>query len=208
MADMRELLFGDVPLSRWAGTGGEVPWSWFADAAEHIVAGRPDQAQLALSRVLAEPGLESRQYLQAWHALRGLGVEPEPAQAKQVLGVVLDISVEGGLDTLAAYADHSCRYLNHGGGAIIWDQPDPAIDQLVDQLLRAGRTVADQIGPWTGERPPLPAGVARLSVLCPSGLHFGQAPGDALRADPLARATLDAGTELLVALVARNECRR
>ena len=205
LAELRELLFGDVPLSRWAGTGNEVPWSWFAEAAGYIDGGQPDLARAALVRVLDQPGLESRHYLQAWYGLRGIGVQPPPAQARRVYGVVLDVPVAGGTDTLAAYADHGCRYLNHGGGAIVWDQPDPAMDQLVDRLLRAGQTVADQIGPWDGERPPLPAGVARLSLLCPSGLHFGQAPGDALPTDPLAGPTFAAGTELLVALIERSE---
>lgn len=80
LAEMRETLFGDLPLQTWGGKGGDAePWNHFASAAASVQRGDPAGARQALQRVLALPGLESRHYLQAWDALRALGVAlPSP----------------------------------------------------------------------------------------------------------------------------------
>ena len=209
LAGLRETLFGDVPLQRWAGSGGdEEPWSHFAAAAASRQRGDPAGAREALRRVVALPGLESRHYLQAWDALRALGEAPSEAEARHVYGVVLDVPMARGLDTLAAYEDHSARYLNFSGSPIIWDAPGTAMDAHVDALLAEGRTLARQIGPWEGPRPPLPPGMARISLLTPSGLHFGQAPFEAFAGDAMSAPLIQAATVLVQALVHAAESRR
>jgi hypothetical protein len=121
--------------------------------------------------------------------------------AKHLYGIVLDVPVGHGSDTLAAYADHGCRYLNYSGRATIWEHPNDSLDEPIDRLFATGRTLVERIGPWQGSRPPLPVGLARISLLCPAGLHFGQAPFRALQADPMAAPVLAAGTALLQNLV-------
>jgi hypothetical protein len=123
ISDLREALFGDVSLETWAQHGTDVPWSHFRDAAHARARGDDDVARAALRRVVEMRGLESRQYLQAWHALRELGDAPSPSEAKHVYGVVLDVPVETGVDTLAAYEDRRARYFNYSGKAIIWESP-------------------------------------------------------------------------------------
>ena len=59
------------------------------------------------------------------------------------------------------------------------------------------------IGPWEGDRPPLARGQARLSLLTPSGLHYGQAPFGALSRDALAAPAFGAATALMLALTKR-----
>src|SRR4051794_629643 len=113
---LREVLFGDVPLGDWAAASAEEPWASFRAAAEALARSDPAGARGALESVLAQTGLESRHYLQAWSGLRAIGIAPPDAEAKRVYGVVLDVPVSGGLDTLAAYEDRSARYLNHAGG--------------------------------------------------------------------------------------------
>lgn len=202
---LREVLFGDVPLGDWAGQGAEQPWQSFRAAADAIDAGDTAAARNALQAVLAQRGLESRHYVQAWTELRSLGVTPSAEEAKHVYGVVLDVPMARGLDTLAAYEDGSARYLNHAGGAVVWDTPgtDAEMDALVEAFLAAGRTVVSVIGPWEHARPPLPAGQARVSMLTPGGLYFGQGPLDVLSKEPLAAPVFAAGTALMVALVRR-----
>jgi hypothetical protein len=57
------------------------------------------------------------------------------------------------------------------------------------------------IGPWEGARPTaLGQGQARLSMLTPIGLHFGQGDFRALSADPKGGALVSAATQLMVAL--------
>ena len=118
---MHELLFGDVPLSQWAGEANaneEEPWLSFGRARECSATGRPGQAVEALQQIVAMPDLESRHYLQAWCFLREAGVLPGGDVAKDVLGVVVEVSLRKGLDTLAAYADGTGRYINCGGKMI------------------------------------------------------------------------------------------
>jgi hypothetical protein len=159
------------------------------------------EAMGTLRGIVESSGLESRHYLQAWHALRELGVAPEVALAKQVLGAVIEVPVETGLDVLAAYADGTARYLNHSGAAVIWEHPNDSLDAEVSALLEAARAIAVRIGPWDGPRPVLPRGQTRLSILTPSGLHFGQASFETLSRDPLSGRAISAALALMQRLV-------
>ncbi|HEX5180296.1 MAG TPA: hypothetical protein VFW04_13260 [Gemmatimonadaceae bacterium] len=204
---LRELLFGDYPLEAWA-PGGDAPrtgepWTRFADALARRERGDVTGARNALAEIVRQPGLESRHRVQAWHALRDLGQDPPPTEAKHVYGVVVDMPTPAGLDTLAAYEDRSARFLSHGGGAVVWEHPDASLDAAVDALLAAGRALVGPIGPWAGVRPPLPPGEARISILTPSGLHFGQGPVGVFRGDARAAPVLAAATALMQALITK-----
>ena len=203
--DPRELLFGDVPLERWGATGDGEPWVSFRAATKAMSLKDQQGAKQALSEVLAQPGLESRHYLEAWTALNALGIAPDASSAKHVYGVVLDVPVGGGRDTLAAYEDGSARYLNYSGKAIVWDASgtDREVDARAGALLDAGRALATAIGRWTKARPPLALGTARISLLTSSGLHFGEGPVGTLSSDPLAAPTFEAGAALMQALMSR-----
>jgi hypothetical protein len=195
---LRDTLFGDRPLAAWTGDGTGEPWARFADAAERVARGDSHGAVAALASITARRGLESRHYLQAWNALRALGQSPPPADAKHLFGVVIEVTLPHGSDVLAVYDDHSARYLNARGGATIWDRPSAQLDTLIDQLLAAGRIVVARIGPWTGERPgPPPKNQARITLLTPSGPHFGEGPLPVLERDPLAGPVLAAGAALV-----------
>lgn len=199
--ELRELLFGDAPLATWAPSAPD-----FAAATLAGSEGDAAGVESVLHRIVQTPALESRHKLQAYRALRELGVLPNPLEAKRVLGVVLEIQLDGGLDTLAAYADHSARYINHGGKIIIWDTPEPPINACIDELLSAGQRVADAIGPWEGPRQaPPPKSYARVNMLTPSGLHFGEAPFATLAADPVSAPIINAGTKLMQALIERTQ---
>jgi hypothetical protein len=201
---LRETLFGDVAISKWTGTSPAEPWRSFAQAA--ALATQPDRASAVrcLEGILAQPGLESRHYLQAWTSLTALGVRPPESEAKHLYGLVLDMPVPGGVDTLAAYEDLSARYLNFSGRAVIWDHPDDSLDGEIQGLLAAGRQLLANIGPWEGPRPPIPPGQARISLLTPSGLHFGQAAPGLLSRDGIAAPVLHTATRLMQALIARS----
>lgn len=199
--DLRETFFGDVPLSAWAGGGGGEPWTVFSSAAARLERGDRPGAIDALRSIVQRPGLESRHYLQAWASLRELGIAPAPDEAKHVYGVVVDVPMDSGLDTLAAYEDRRARYVNFSGAVIVWEAPDTRVDGHIRKLLAAGQKLAGLIGPWEGKRPSLPPRQARISLLTPSGLHFGQAPVQALVRDAMAAPVIDAATELMQALI-------
>jgi hypothetical protein len=208
----QDALFGDLPISQWPSETspppGE-PWSSFAEARSRLEAGQSTQAIQILQRILAMPDLESRHYLQAWHFLRETGIRPEADVAKNVYGVIVEFDLGKGLDTIAAYADGRARYFNFSGAAVIWEAPDDSLRPLIEDVLRAGKVVADRIGPWEGNRPPVPPkGHARISMLTPSGLHFGQAPVEVLSRDPLGGPVISAATALMQALIGKvNEAK-
>jgi hypothetical protein len=205
-APIRETLFGDIPLASLAATGGDAPpWTHFRAAQRALDVRDAGGAKRELHRVLAMPDAEPRVVLQAWHELRALGEQPPASEEKHLLGVVVEVALDGGLDLLAAYPDHSARYFNFSGAAVIWECPDDSLDADIDAVLRAAEVVLQQIGPWDDPRPPAPPrGHARLNMLTPRGLFFGQAPMRALFADALAAPAMQAATALMQALMAKT----
>ena len=203
---IRDTLFGDMPLESWASAGSEAPWSHFARAKRHLDAREKEDAVAALKQVLSTPSLEPRHYLQAWHFLRPLGISPDATESRRVLGVVVEVPVEHGLDILAAYPDHSARYFNFSGAGVVWEHPDSSLDPAIDRLITTGQTVVEQIGPWDGPRPgPPPKNHLRLSFLTPGGLCFGQGPFADLAKDPKGGDDITAATELMQALMAKSQ---
>jgi len=201
IAGLRETFFGDMPLSAWADGRPAEPWTDFVAAEGAVHRGDRSEATRILQSVVQRGGLESRHYVQAWNALRELGLSPAADEAKHVYGVVVDMPVKTGFDTLAAYEDRSARYLNFSGAAIIWDAPDSRMDDCVRKLLAAGRDLATLIGPWEDQRPPLTPRHSRISLLTPSGLHFGQGPVEGFVRDPKAAPVIAAATGLMRALI-------
>ena len=206
---IRGVLFGDLPISRWSsenvGSHFE-PWRSFAKARDGLNSGRAQEGIDLLHSILAMPTLESRHYVQAWHFLREVGVQPDTSVAKDLLGVVVEVALADGLDIVAAYADGTARDFNYSGSAVVWDSPDDSLNHQVENLLRAGRVVVDQIGPWEGARPAAPpTGQARISMLTPSGIHFGQTPFEVLAADQLGGAVIAAAIQLMQSLIAKTE---
>jgi hypothetical protein len=117
------------------------------------------------------------------------------------LGVVFEVSMPRGLDVLAGYADHSARYFNFSGAAVIWERPDTSLDALIDSFLATGTPIVARAGPSNTERlPPPPSGQARYSFLTPGGVHFGQRPMGEFDNDPLAGPVMQSALQLMQAL--------
>jgi len=205
---IRDVLFGDLPLDRWPSESSaqtEEPWLSFVRAREQFRDGDTDTAKQTLRSILAQPDLESRHYLQAWHFLGEAGEEPSRDEAKRLYGVVVEVALEGGLDIVAAYADHTARYFNYTGAGVVWDRADDSLDASIDALLEAGRVVVARIGPWEDKRPAAPAqGEVRINMLTPSGLHFGQAPYEVLAKDPMGGPVINAALLLMQGLIAKT----
>ncbi|HEY3838292.1 MAG TPA: hypothetical protein VGL72_17055 [Bryobacteraceae bacterium] len=204
---LRDTLFGDLPVDNWVGDGSVAqafPWSAFVLARARMKKGDREAAVRNWREIVEQPGLEPRHYLQVWHFLRQNGVQPDQEIAKQVLGVVVEVGMARGLDVVAAYPDHSARYINYSGKTIIWDQTDGSMNERIDALLEASKRVVAQIGVWTDPRPtPPPADSVRLNFLTPSGLHFGQASMSVMQHDPIGAPTFFLAGNLMNALIER-----
>ena len=206
---VRDTLFADGPLESWpvGDHADREPWATFVTARRYVAAGDIGSAVFGWQRVVGMPGLEARHYVQAWTFLRQYGVPPAPAEAKRLLGVVVEVDRgAAGLDLLAAYPERTARFYAGTGGGIAWERPDTTLDAHIGALLDAAKAVLDRIGPWTQPRlPPPPPDHIRLNFLAPSGLHFGQAPFAVFEQDALAGPVVRAATGLLQAMMAVNQ---
>jgi hypothetical protein len=203
---IRDTLFGDVPLPRLLlvpeSTLALEPWASFDRANRSIEAGETKTAVESLRGILDMPNLETRLYLQAWNCLRDLGVAPPRGKEKELLGVVVEVGMPKGLDLLAAYPDFHARYYNFSGAGVVWDRSNNLLDASIEDLLRVGADVVQAIGPWKQGRPPAPdKGDARINLLTPSGLHFGQGPLKSLAKDGLAGAVIISASLLMKQLI-------
>jgi hypothetical protein len=203
---LRELLFADVPPAQardvFARGGAATAYLvTLADAAE----ARDASGAIAALAGAPPADRETRLHLQAWSLARAAGVAPRE-DAKDVLGVVVDMGLDEGLDTLAAFADGSARYLNHSGSAVVWEVPDMAVGQLVRALLGEAAIIVAMGGPLDGPRFPPPApGSTMISVLTRGGIYLGAGPIDAITADPRGGPVIAAASELLALLVQRAQ---
>ncbi len=204
--DIRETLFGDMHLDQWTGNGSTsqaFPWSTFAAARNHIGHSNKEAAVSKWHEIVGHAGLEPRHYLQAWFYLRLAGHQPPPAIARQVLGVVVEVGMDKGLDLLAAYPDYSARYYNFSGSGVVWEHPTDEMNSTIDKLLNAATRAVAHIGPWQAKRPPAPPnGQVRLNFLTPSGLHFGQAGMDVMAKDQIGGEAFYWASVLMRALIA------
>jgi len=201
----RDMLFGDLPLSFWGAVpSNEIPWTLFRKVKELDEEGEDLSAIGTLREIIALPGLESRQYLQAFYFLRRLYAVAE--NDKKLYGVVVEVAMEEGTDLLAVYADHSARYYNYSGSAFVWESSNTIIEQKINNILSLGNGIVKRIGPWTGERPGIPRpGFARLNFLTAAGLHFGEAEQTALFNDPMAGKIMYAMLDMMQTLTSMVE---
>lgn len=131
-----------------------------------------------------------------------LGIFPPKDKAKDVLGVVVEVGMDRGLDLIAAYPDHHARYYNFNGAGVVWERPDNSLDMAIDDLLSAASAAVKLIGPSDKERLPAPSsGQARINILTPSGLHFGQGPYSALSRDRTGGPLLGRAFQLMQQLI-------
>ena len=110
-------------------------------------------------------GIESRQTLLAWTFLRANGVTPAVDIASKVLGVVVELPIDSSHDVLAAYADGSARYLNHGGPAIVIEDAGMTdAGKLIAATVELGQQLAMGLGTWEQRAlPAVPPGHGRCS---------------------------------------------
>ena len=203
---LRELLFADLPPAQARSVFASAGPAGAIILALAAAADRGDAAS-ARAAIASAPAwnTDTRLHLQAWSLARDAGVQPADG-ATDVLGVVVDMGLDDGLDTLAGFADGSARYLNHSGSSIVWEVPDAAIGQLVRSLLESAGIVVAMGGPLEGERiGPPPRGNTMISVLTRGGIYLGAGPIDVIGADPRGGPVIAAATELLQALVQRAD---
>lgn len=182
--EIYNLLFCDEP----GLLASDAAWPQMATVLSETSAG-------ADVRLIAEdPAVESRLRLLAFGWLRRHGL-PVP---KVFLGVVIEVHLTDGLDTLAAYVDGHARLIGRKGNMTFVEDSPESLREPMKGLLVSSEWVASQIGPWDKPRlPPPPAGSVRLTFLVSDGLHFGQGPFEVFARDKMAGPVLQFGAPLL-----------
>lgn len=218
LAAIRELLFADLDVAGVRRTFRRVEPST-ADEADGPDSGA---ALLALAdaveagdlaavegqlRMLVAGGPESRVRLQAWTLARAAGVA-SAGDARRVRGAIVEMGLDQGVDTVAAYEDGSARYLNQGGGGVFWEAAEPEggdIRRAIGRLLEVAQAVADTTGPLEGRRPgPPDRGATAIWLLTDGGTHLGMGPAEGLSTDGLGGPVIAAAVELMRALIDRT----
>ncbi|MES2183438.1 MAG: hypothetical protein V4505_02735 [Pseudomonadota bacterium] len=182
------LLFCDDPTA-FAPRSNETPTYWQSVLFEEPV---DPQAVMKLAR---DPSAEGRVRALACLGLRRNGLPVVPP--KQLMGVIVEAALAGGLDVLAAYSDGAVRYIDPAGKPAVFEHME-GLQPAVGRLLMASHTITDRIGPWGRSRRPPPAqGHVRLSFLMSDGLYLGEGPLATMHRDPVAGPTFQRATELM-----------
>jgi hypothetical protein len=200
---MRDLLFADLDsiMALRVYALGPRP-SPIVAMAEAVNRRDVAAARVALADVLIRHP-ESRLWLQAWALAREAGLPPSDT-TRRVRGVVVEMGLDLGVDTVAGYDDGSARYLNQAGGGVFWDgqPPDVVIVAAVDALLAAGQAAIEANVPRAAVRPgPAPHGTAMVAILTEGGIYFGAGPADVLSRDPYGGPAITAAIKLMVAMI-------
>jgi len=148
-----------------------------------------------LEKIIADPEVESRIKILAYNKLLFNG---QKADKKELLGVIVEIGLDNGLDVLASFKDGTARYINQTGKMIIWETSDDISNDLTNKLFDDSYKVVVKIGPWDKPRRPSPEkAIVRITFLVSDGLYFGEGPIDVLFSDPMAGPALSSATDLM-----------
>jgi hypothetical protein len=195
---IRQMLFANQSLKEQAKQakldGTDSPLQRIADASKLVDEGKTNEAIAKLQSVLQMQPLETRVELWTWTGLRELGIKPEQKTATEVLGVIIEIPMQDGYDTLSAYADGSSRYLNYSGRAIFWDKPDAAIKNLCRDFIESTIPASSNAKPRSSNA--LPKSVAQVTLLTRSGNYVIIAPPQSV---------MNLGAKLMIELINRTK---
>jgi hypothetical protein len=196
-----ELLFCDRPELYKANTTAALTYPYDILFAESL-------SSNDLQRLVSDDTLDSRLKLLAYHKLAETGHQ---TSGKILLGVVIEVGLDMGPDTLASFRDGTARYINQSGKMVIWENTnDDQAMALTNELFQKSEDIVRRIGPWDKPRLARPAhGKTRISFLVSDGLYFGEGVTNSFFNDELAAPALTAATKLMQYITQKSlECAR
>ena len=90
-----------------------------------------------LQKIIDDPGSDPRVKMLAYNKQMAVGHKPTK---KELLGVIVEVGLDEGLDVLASFPNGTARYINYTGKLLIWETSDPTSEKLISEL---GRPSAD-----------------------------------------------------------------
>ena len=127
-------------------------------------------------RALAEDSAaESRLRVLAYNLLHA---NRQPILKQELLGVIVEVSLDAGLDTIGVYADGiSVRYINHTGKLALLEAATPEIAGVAAQILATSKTLVNNFVPLEDDRKPPPVkGHGRITFLTSDGARHSEGP--------------------------------
>lgn len=149
-----------------------------------------------LQKIIDDTNADPRTKILAYNKQVAIGHQPIK---KELLAVIVEVGLDGGLDVLASFNNGTARYINQTGKVLVWETTtDTTANELAKNVFAKSQPIIDQIGPWDKPRKPHPTrGNTRITFLLSDGLYFGEAPTDVLFNDSLAGPALTSATQLL-----------
>ena len=163
----------------------------FADNVGQLFGEAPDVR--VVQAIAQDPCEESRVRLLAAHWLRANGHTPA---APEVLGVVIEVPLDGSMDTLAAYADGRVRYINQSGRTAVFEGAPPEVAEQAKALLASAIPAFIQAKPQKPAFAP-GAGQLRFTFLSQDGNRMTEGFFSDIVRDDLAKSVLEQGQQLL-----------
>jgi hypothetical protein len=157
-----------------------------------------------LINLVNKADIESRVKILSYNKLR---INNASINTNELLGVIVEVPLENGLDVVACYSDGTARYINQSGKIIVWEtDQDQQITNTIKEIFNSANTIYSAIGPWEEKRLPYPQNdVVRITLLASDGFYFGQGPMNLFFNDQLASPTLNSVTKLLQLLISKAE---
>ena len=125
---------------------------------------------------------------------------------KELLGCIVEVGEEDGLEVMAAYTDYHLVYINNAGRKKEWDQLKPPVRESLVRLFGLAVNLAAHLQPTDQPRfvPPIP-GMVRITLLLSDGRYFGQGPVNHLTKDELGGPLIRQSKRLLSELLAQED---
>ena len=156
-----------------------------------------------LQKIIDDGTSDPRNKMLAYNRQISQGHKPHK---KELLGVIVEVGLDEGLDVLASYSNGTARYINYTERIVVWETTDDTkANEISDELFACSQKIVNQIGPWDKARRPNPTkGNVRLSFLVSDGLYFGEGAMNVLFNEPMAKPALTKATELMQYLTQKS----
>ena len=194
--DIYNLLFCDDLSLFQQKFSGEISYPWTV-----LFSQKPNADDL--NKIATDTKQEGRIRMLAFNRLRDMN---ESVPKKELLGVIIEVGMKDGLDTLAVFSDGGIRYINYTGKMAVFEGgTTPSIERQVKTVLSASQRVVNAIGPWDKKRlPPPKTGMIRMTFLVSDGLYFGEGLMQDMQTEKLAAPLVHSSSELLKMIVTKT----
>lgn len=190
-------LFADeIEMYKNESSISQYPWD--------IIFSQTDVNQLL--EITSSSNVESRAKLLAGRTLISKGVS---LTQKELLGVVIEISQNNGLGTIAAFKDGSIRYINYQEDLIIWEtQTNISLDMIADLFKISEEFLKKSVLPIIARETFPEVGNVRISFLAIDGLRALEKNFIKVHKGDFAESILEIGVKLMLFLANQKKIKK